>query len=88
MKKRILLLIIAGVCVVHLHATELLNLLEGKYDAKVMTVADMDEVMRRDGDEVIGRYKLEWENKQPLFRHSFLADCYLVDTQTLYIIRS
>ena len=81
MKKRILLLIIAGVCVVHLHATELLNLLEGKYDAKVMTVADMDEVMRRDGDEVIGRYKLEWENKQPLFRHSFLADCYLVDTQ-------
>ena len=29
----------------------------------------------------IGRYKLEWENKQPLFRHSFLADCYLVDTQ-------
>ena len=76
---------------------DMMHLLQGGYDAKVMTVAEMDSVLGErapqnatsvfgnpaaaKGEEAKGRYRLEWENKQSLFRHSFLADYYLVDTQ-------
>lgn len=56
------------------------------YNAKTMSVAEMDsvllgdEAMRREGEKAL-RYKLEYKNEQKLFRHSFYADYYLVDTQ-------
>ena len=83
MKKKIILLMLAGVCGVYLHATVLLDLLEGKYDAKIMTMAEMDSVLNlgNQASDMGNRYRLEWENKQSLFRHSFVADYYLVDTQ-------
>ena len=57
---------------------DMMHLLSGGYDAKVMSPAEMDSVL---GEETKGRYRLEWENKRSLFRHSFVADYYLVDTQ-------
>ena len=56
------------------------------YNAKTMSVAEMDsvllgdEAMRRESEKAL-RYKLEYKNEQKLFRHSFYADYYLVDTQ-------
>ncbi|MBR5827846.1 MAG: DPP IV N-terminal domain-containing protein [Paludibacteraceae bacterium] len=56
----------------------MMHLLQGGYDAKVLTDHQMDSILNADSDD---RYKLECENKQQLFRHSFLADYYLVDKQ-------
>lgn len=39
------------------------------------------EALHPEGKGVSMRYKLEWKNEQKLFRHSFYADYYLVDTQ-------
>lgn len=50
------------------------------YDAKTMSAAEMDSVL--EGDEAKSeRYRLAWKNEQKLFRHSFYADYYLLDTQ-------
>ena len=76
--KRILSILFVALFAVVMHAEGMMHLLCGGYDAKVMSAAEMDSVL---GDEAKGRYRLEWENKQSLFRHSFLADYYLVDTQ-------
>ena len=51
----------------------------------------MDSVLevRSSGGQEVGseRYRLEYENKQQLFRHSFLADYYLIDTHKSTRIR-
>ena len=67
---------------VSLKADRMMDIMRN-YNAKTMSVAEMDsvlegnEAMRREGE----RYKLEYKNEQKLFRHSFYADYYLVDTQ-------
>ena len=81
MKKTILILVSTLIATMAMATTDMMHLLTGGYDAKVLTTAQMDSIFGAKGDEAIGRYKLEYENKQQLFRHSFLADCYLVDTQ-------
>jgi dipeptidyl-peptidase-4 len=57
--------------------------LQGGYDAKVMSAIQIDSVLWIDHREAESstRYRLEYENKQPLFRHSYMADYYLIDTQ-------
>lgn len=65
----------------HVCAESMMHLLQGGFDAKVMSQADMDGVMTREGEDTKDRYQLEWENQKKLFRHSFYADYYLVDTQ-------
>ena len=85
MKNRLFLVIIVLAASVGLRAeqtNEMMHILKGGYDAKVMTKAEMDSELGN-GQLAIGngRYKLEYKNKQQLFRHSFLADYYLVDTQ-------
>ena len=63
-------------------AADMMHLLGGGYDAKIMTQAEMDSVLNSANGKVHAeRYHLEYENKQQLFRHSFLADYYLVDRQ-------
>ena len=81
MKKTILILVSTLIATMAMATADMMHLLKGGYDAKVLTTAQMDSVFGAKGDEAIGRYKLECENKQQLFRHSFLADYYLVDTQ-------
>ena len=78
------LILIASVVSVCAYATsnvDMMHLLRGGYDAKTMTVAEMDSVLN--GEEMCEshRYRLGYKNKEQLFRHSFFADYYLVDTK-------
>ena len=61
-----------------IQADLLTDILDGKYNAKQLSAEQLDSVI---GKAQEGRYSLEYENKQQLFRHSFLADYYIVDTQ-------
>lgn len=61
-----------------LHADLLSDLLDGDYNAHTMTTEQQDSVL---GNVPQGRFRLEYDNKQTLFRHSFLADYYIVDNQ-------
>jgi dipeptidyl-peptidase-4 len=74
-------------------AADMMHLLGGGYDAKVMTPAELDSVLngttavntpssgQYTSQNAAERYRLEYENAKKLFRHSFFADYYLVDTQ-------
>lgn len=68
------LLIILGV---------LTGILGGDYNAKTMPAAEQDSILAVSGGEsqIAGRYRLESENEQKIFRHSSVADWYIVDTQ-------
>lgn len=63
------------------------DLLDRKYSAQTLTQEQLDsilgntETVQNGATGNTGRYRLEYENKQQLFRHSFLADYYIVDTQ-------
>lgn len=54
------------------------DLLDKKYNATLLSDAEQDSIL---GNTDEGRFRLETENKQTLFRHSFVADYYIVDTQ-------
>ena len=86
MKNRLFvaILLLAISAVLHAEqANKMMHVLSGGYDAKIMTLAEIDSVLEIKGEarEVNGRYRLKYENKQPLYRHSFFANYYLVDTQ-------
>ena len=81
MRKSILLLCVWGVCALA-HADRMMDIIQN-YNAKTMSVHEMDSVLalKVETPTSINRYRLEYENEQKLFRHSFFADYYLVDTQ-------
>ena len=79
MKKTILIIGLALLAITA-SANDMMHLLKGGYDAKVLTPTEMDSIFANSQSPQT-RYKLEYENKQQLFRHSFLADYYLIDTQ-------
>ena len=60
-------------------ADDMMHILRGGYDAKTLTTDTMQYIVNQ--GQTTDRYRLEYENKQQLFRHSFMADYYLVDTQ-------
>ena len=62
-----------------LSADDMMHILRGGYDAKTLTADTMQYIVNQ--GQTTERYRLEYENKQQLFRHSFMADYYLVDTQ-------
>ena len=82
MKTRFLYLLILLSVSIGGYADRLMDIMQG-YNAKTMSVAQMDSVLL--GDKVTidnsKRYRLEYKNKQKLFRHSFFAEYYLLDTQ-------
>ena len=79
MKKRIYtLLLFALVLSIGAYAELLTDILDGKYNAQKLSVEQTDSIL---GNTSTGRYRLEYENEQQLFRRSFLADYYIVDTQ-------
>ena len=87
MKKTILILVLAignALLAMGNGQCNMMHLLQGGYDAKTLSQQQMDSVLevRSSGGQEVGseRYRLEYENKQQLFRHSFLADYYLIDT--------
>ena len=81
MRKSILLLCVWSVCALA-HADRMMDIIQN-YNAKTMSVHEMDSVLalKVETPTSINRYRLEYENEQKLFRHSFFADYYLVDTQ-------
>ena len=80
MKKTILIIGLALLAVTA-SAADMMHLLQGGYDAKILTTEEQDSLLAiGNGQLAMGRYRLEYENKQQLFRHSFLADYYLIDT--------
>ena len=81
MRKGILLLCVLGVCA-FAHANRMMDIIQN-YNAKTMSVYEMDSVLalKEETSTSNNRYRLEYENEQKLFRHSFYADYYLVDTQ-------
>lgn len=81
MKQTRLLSLILIMLSAPLHADRLMEIMQG-YDAKTMSVAEMDSILENESGNAKGeRYRLEHKNKQKLFRHSFFADYYLIDTQ-------
>ena len=64
------------------HADRLMDIMQN-YNAKTMSTLEMDSVLasKENSQTANNRYRLEYENEQKLFRHSFFADYYLVDTQ-------
>lgn len=78
MKYRFLFSIILLSASVFGHADRMMHIMQD-YNAKTMSVAAIDSVLT--GETSTTRYQLEYENEQKLFRHSFYADYYLVDTQ-------
>ena len=80
MKKTILIIGLALLAITA-SAADMMHLLQGGYDAKILTTEEQDSLLAiGNGQLAMGRYRLEYENKQQLFRHSFLADYYLIDT--------
>ncbi len=62
-------------------ATVLTGILNGDYNATKLSVAEQDSILNVQKDDVQGtRYRLERENEEQIFRHSFVADWYVVDT--------
>ena len=79
MRKSIILFCACIICL-FTYADRMTDIMQG-YNAKTMSVAEMDSVL---GNSAVGtscRYKLGYKNEQKLFRHSFFADYYVVDTQ-------
>lgn len=55
----------------------LTGILSGEYKANTLSVAEQDSIL---GIEATGRYRLEKENEQQIFRHSEVADWFIIDT--------
>lgn len=62
------LLIILGV---------LTGILSGEYKANTLSEAEQDSIL---GVQTTSRYRLESENEEAIFRHSSVADYYIIDT--------
>ncbi len=82
MMKRTLVLILLALPF-GLHADLLSDLLKGEYNAETLAADKQDSILATmvKSPEEPCRYRLEYENKVGLFRHSFVADWYLVDNE-------
>ena len=55
----------------------LTGILSGEYKANTLSEAEQDSIL---GVQTTGRYRLEIENQEAIFRHSSVADYYIIDT--------
>lgn len=76
--KRTVLVVIMLLSMIGVYANDMMHILQKGYDAKVMQGDEMDSILNEASTK---RYRLEYENKSSLYRHSFFANYYLVDTQ-------
>ena len=61
--------------------TVLSGILNGEYNAQILSVAEQDSILNVRSDDVqCTRYRLEKENEEKIYRHSYVADWYIVDT--------
>ena len=59
--------------------TVLTGILNGDYNAQKLSIAEQDSILGNT-DPTAFRYQLECENEERIFRHSKLADWYVIDT--------
>ena len=59
--------------------TVLTGILNGDYNAQKLSIAEQDSILGNT-DPTAFRYQLECENEERIFRHSRLADWYVIDT--------
>ena len=69
-----------------IYADRLMDIMR-HYDARTMSLSEIDSVLNGTDSDNTKKYRLEYENKQQLFRHSFFADYYLIDTRKNDTIR-
>lgn len=55
----------------------LTGILSGEYKANTLSEAEQDSIL---GVQTTGRYRLESENEEAIFRHSSVEDYYIIDT--------
>ena len=79
---RLLLTFVTAALVVTTMATErtevMHDILDGKHNAVSLSVHEQDSIL---GNLLEQRYKLEYTDKQQIYRHSFMANYWIVDTQ-------
>lgn len=78
MRNIILFILLAVVITVHANVFE--PLLSGAFNAQTLSIEKQDSILNGI-DASRGRYTLEYENAEPLFRRSFVADWYIVDNE-------
>ena len=81
--KRLILYLLLLSAVLPVHADFLTDLLGGRYNARTLSAAEQDSLLDArcaKGEGPVMRYRLECENTERLFRHSSVADWYIVDT--------
>ena len=69
-----------------IYADRLMDIMR-HYDARTMSLSEIDSVLNGTDSDNTKKYRLEYENKQQLFRHSFFANYYLIDTRKNDTIR-
>ena len=79
MRYRLLLLSLLLSAQIMGYADNMMDILRG-FRAEAMSSEVIDSVLNATSDER-ARFRLEYENKQSIFRRSFVADYYLVDTK-------
>lgn len=86
-KMKKLLLYILLFCPAIVAADELTNILNKEYNAQLLSAAQQDSILGNGerlmvgGESMPKRWRLEYENKQQIYRHSFVADYYVIDTK-------
>lgn len=86
-KMKKLLLYILLFCPAIVAADELTNILNKEYNAQLLSAAEQDSILGNGerlmvgGESMPKRWRLEYENKQQIYRHSFVADYYVIDTK-------
>jgi hypothetical protein len=78
MRNIILFILLAVVITVHANVFE--PLLSGAFNAQTLSIEKQDSILNG-MDASRGRYTLEYENAEQLFRRSFVADWYIVDNE-------
>lgn len=74
-------------CALTCRADELTNILNKEYNAQLLSAAEQDSILGNgerlvvSGESYPKRWRLEYENKQQIYRHSFVADYYVIDTK-------
>ena len=76
--RRLLLICLFAIAASCMRADVLSDILRGDYAPQTLSSERIDSILNGVGE---GRYRLTYENRKQLFRHSFEADYYIVDTQ-------
>jgi hypothetical protein len=74
---RKILFILSTLLTTSLCASVLQPILSGDFAPLTLSVQEQDSILNTASEP--GRYALEYENAEQLFRHSFVADWYIVD---------